>query len=115
MTRRLFSCVAGGLILLASFRAEAQTPAAATTLKIDGDVGTALTLSAADLKALPRVTASVQDEGRTVKYEGVLVGELLKKAGAPLGSDLRGGAVASYVVASASDGYQVVFSLAELD
>jgi hypothetical protein len=32
-----------------------------------------------------------------------------------LGSDIRGNAVATYVVASASDGYQVVFSLAELD
>jgi hypothetical protein len=45
----------------------------------------------------------------------VLVGELLKTASAPLGADLRGNAVASYVIASASDGYQVVFSLAELD
>ena len=48
-------------------------------------------------------------------YEGVLVGELLKRAGVPLGAELRGNAVASYVVASAADGYQVVFSLAELD
>jgi hypothetical protein len=40
---------------------------------------------------------------------------LLKRAGAPVGGELRGNAVASYVLASASDGYQVVFSLAELD
>ena len=32
-----------------------------------------------------------------------------------LGTELRGNAIASYVVASATDGYQVVFSLAELD
>jgi hypothetical protein len=50
-----------------------------------------------------------------VTYEGVLVGELLKRAGSTLGGDLRGNAVATYVVASAADGYQVVFSLAELD
>lgn len=43
------------------------------------------------------------------------MGEILKRAGAPLGDALRGDAVASYVLASASDGYQVVFSLAELD
>jgi hypothetical protein len=54
-------------------------------------------------------------EGRETRYEGVLVGELLKRAGAPLGRDLSGDALATYVVASASDGYQVVFSLAELD
>jgi len=47
--------------------------------------------------------------------EGVLVGEILKRAGVPLGTELRGNAIASYVVASATDGYQVVFSLAELD
>jgi hypothetical protein len=94
----------------------AQAPApAAATLKVQGDVGTPLTLSPGDVKSLPRTTVSVQDEGRTVKYEGVLVGELLKRAGAPLGGELRGNAVATYVTASASDGYQVVFSLAELD
>ena len=56
-----------------------------------------------------------QGRGPDVVYEGVLVGEMLKRAGAPLGSDLRGNAVATYVMASATDGYQVVFSLAELD
>ena len=34
---------------------------------------------------------------------------------APLGKELRGANVASYVVFSASDGYRAVFSLAELD
>ena len=97
-------------------RVEAQSaPSAAATLKVDGDVATPLSLTPADVKAMPRTTVSVPDEGRTVKYEGVLVGELLKRAGVPLGSDLRGNAVAAYVAASASDGYQVVFSLAELD
>jgi hypothetical protein len=42
-------------------------------------------------------------------------GELLKRAGAPLGRDLSGGALATYVVATASDGYQAEFSLVELD
>jgi hypothetical protein len=40
---------------------------------------------------------------------------LLKRAGAPVGTELRGNAMATYVLASAKDGYQVVFSLAELD
>jgi hypothetical protein len=33
----------------------------------------------------------------------------------PQGSELRGKALASYVLAEAQDGYQVVFSLGELD
>jgi DMSO/TMAO reductase YedYZ molybdopterin-dependent catalytic subunit len=95
----------------------AQAPAAARTgtLVIAGDVAKPVTFTPADLRALPRTTVKVPDEGRTVRYEGVLVGELLKRAGVPLGSDLRGNALASYVVASANDGYQVVFSLGELD
>lgn len=48
-------------------------------------------------------------------YEGVWLHEVLKRAGVPQGSELRGKALSSYVVAQAQDGYQVVFSLGELD
>ena len=40
---------------------------------------------------------------------------MLARADAPLGRDLSGPAVASYVLATAKDGYEVVFSLGELD
>ena len=95
----------------------AQTPAAASdqTLVVAGDVTQALTLKPSDLKTMPRTSVTVSEEGREITYEGVLVGELLKRAGAPVGRDLSGKAVASYVRASARDGYQVVFSLAEVD
>jgi DMSO/TMAO reductase YedYZ molybdopterin-dependent catalytic subunit len=96
-----------------SVRVPAQVPE--RTLDIGGDVATPLTLTLQTLKTLPRTTVEVQEDGRTLKYEGVLMGELLKRAGVPLGADLRGDAVASYVVATASDGYRAVFSLAEVD
>jgi DMSO/TMAO reductase YedYZ molybdopterin-dependent catalytic subunit len=95
-----------------------QAPAATrtNTLVVAGDVPKPATLALSELRALPRTTVGVQDEdGRTSTYEGVLVGELLKRAGAPLGNDLRGDAVATYVLVIANDGYRVVFSLAELD
>ena len=97
--------------------ARAQAPAAAPdqSFVVAGDVTQPLTVTPADLKAMPRTTVTVAEEGREIKYEGVLVGELLKRAGAPVGRDLSGKAVATYVKASAKDGYQVVFSLAELD
>jgi hypothetical protein len=41
--------------------------------------------------------------------------EILTRAGAPLGKELRGKALATYVLARAKDGYQVLFSLAEVD
>jgi hypothetical protein len=89
---------------------------AASTLSIAGDVRTPLSITAAELKAMPRTSVDIKDEdGRTVKYEGALVGELLKRAGATLRGDMRGNAMTTYVLASASDGYQVLFSLAELD
>ena len=121
MARRWMLNLGAGcsLLLLTSASAvEAQAPAATppTTLTITGDVGKPLTLTAADLKAMPRQKFEVKaEDGTPHVYEGVLAGELLKRAGAPLGSDLRGNAIASYVVASATDGYQAVFSLAELD
>lgn len=63
---------------------------------------------------MPRETMSVADQdGTKVQYEGVLLREILKRAGAPMEKDLRGKALASYIVAKASDGYQVVFTLAE--
>ena len=95
---------------------QTTTQTTAPTLKVTGDVRTPLNLSPDELKTMPRAKVEVKDEdGRVVSYEGVLVGEILKRAGAALGGELRGNAVATYVVASATDGYQVVFSLAELD
>jgi DMSO/TMAO reductase YedYZ molybdopterin-dependent catalytic subunit len=98
--------------------AVAQAPAATAseaTLVVAGDVPHALAITPAELKAMPRTQVTVHEEAHDVSYEGVLVGELLKRAGAPVGRDLSGKAVATYVRASAKDGYQVVFSLAELD
>ena len=99
-----------------SYGGQAGAPTSvASPLAVVGDVGTALSLAPADLKSLPRTRVEVKEDGRTLAYEGVLVAEILKRAGVPLGSDLRGNAVATYVVASATDGYQVVFSIGELD
>jgi DMSO/TMAO reductase YedYZ molybdopterin-dependent catalytic subunit len=97
-----------------------QAPAVSTgpaELKISGSVETPLTLTAAELKKMPRKTLSVVNphEKKTEVYEGVALAELLHRAGAPQGAQLRGPAMASYVLAEAADGYRVVFSLAELD
>jgi hypothetical protein len=95
-------------------QAGATSPADGTLI-VAGDVTHALTLTPADLKTMPRTTVTINEQGRDVKYTGVLVGEVLTRAGAPLGRDLSGPAVATYVLASAKDGYQVLFSLGELD
>src|SRR5262245_6508080 len=117
--RHAVSVISTALMILwisAALPLTAQTAAPAAALKIMGDVRTPLSLTPDELKAMPRKRVEVKDEdGRTVAYDGVLVAEILKRAGATLGSDMRGNAVATYVVASAADGYQAVFSLPELD
>jgi hypothetical protein len=115
-SRSYVACV---LLICSSTLVSAQATAqgtAASTLSVAGDVRTPLSITPTELTAMARTAVEVKDEdGRTVRYEGVLVGELLKRAGATLGSDMRGNAMTTYVLASASDGYQVLFSLAELD
>jgi hypothetical protein len=107
--------LACSLLSLAAAQTDQQT-AAAAELTVRGDVGSALVLKAADLAAMPRETVVVPDQdGTKVSYEGVNLREILKRAGAPLGKDLRGKALASYVLAKAHDGYQVLFSLGEVD
>lgn len=113
----------GGAIAVLTLTSLTPAPAGAqgtvaappSALAITGDVTTPLTLAPAELKSMPRNTIEVTEDGRRIVYEGVLVSELLKRAGAPLGADLRGNAVATYVLASASDGYAALFSIAELD
>ena len=88
-----------------------------TEFKIDGAVTTPLVLTVADLKKMPRKTLRVDNahSKKTEVYEGVLVEDLLKKAGVPQGEALRGAAMASYVLVNAADNYRVVFALAEFN
>jgi hypothetical protein len=74
-------------------------------------------LSPADFRTLPHITITVHN-GHTdaaETYSGVPLATLLAKVNAPLGKELRGEAMTSYVIATGSDGYSVVFSLAEVD
>lgn len=114
----LFAVV--GLLLSAASNVCAQVAQATATvaeLRIGGEVSTPLVLSVSDLKKMPRKTLSVVNphDHKTETYEGVLLEELLKRAGVAQGEKLRGALMATYVIAEAQDGYRVVFSLAELD
>lgn len=112
-TRRtlFFPVLAVGLATAALTIAQDPRP----TLQITGAVKQPLTLTPEDLAAMPRASVHTTSNGMETVYEGVWLHEILKKAGAPQGSELRGKALAGYVLAEAQDGYQVVFSLGELD
>ena len=93
----------------------AQT-AQPVALRVSGEVPTHLELSANDLAGFHRQTLSVTDEhGTRAEYAGVPVAEILRRAGAPLGKELRGPNMAMGVIARGSDGYRVLFSLMEFD
>jgi hypothetical protein len=87
----------------------------AQSVTIGGDIPQPVTLTKMDLAKMPRTSVSWSEHGPAVSYEGVLLYEILKAAGAPLDKQLSGKALAAYVLAEAKDGYQVVFTLAEVD
>lgn len=101
-------------ILLLSF-ASIQRAQTSPTIAVSGDIPKVLALTAADLAAMPRAKATTSNNGIETVYEGVWLCDILKKAGVPLGPNLRGTPLAGYILATASDGYQVVFSIGELD
>ena len=65
---------------------------------------------------LTRHLVNARQGGEDVSFEGVLVGDILAKAGVPMGEKLHGSeALSRVVLARGRDGYTVAFGLAELD
>jgi DMSO/TMAO reductase YedYZ molybdopterin-dependent catalytic subunit len=86
-------------------------------LEISGDVLHPRTFQEQDWKQLKHTSlvATNAHERKTATYSGVPLRDLLKEAGVPSGDNLRGKALATCFVVTAADGYQVTFSIAELD
>jgi hypothetical protein len=74
-------------------------------------------LSPASLAGLTRTTARVEVHGtkEQTQYEGVSLGDLARKLGAPAGEAIRGAKLSIVLIIKAADGYQAVFALPELD
>lgn len=102
------------IVLLPLFtKAQSTKPA---EISISGEVTTPFTLNTADLSKLPQKSVVRKDkDGKDHTYQGVLLAEILKKAGATMGAELKGKNLAKYLLVGAADGYQVVFALTELD
>ena len=103
-----------GLIVLSVLFCAAVS-AQTASFEIDVAGHAPLTLSAADLADMPQHTISVSEHGQQVTYTGVLIADVLTKAGAPMGAQLRGKALSSYMLATARDGYTVIYALPEFD
>jgi len=75
-----------------------------------------ITVTPDTLAGLPRVKVEAKEhENPTATYEGVLLGSILERAGVPRGEKLRGKALRTIVVITATDGYEVVFTLPDTD
>jgi hypothetical protein len=88
--------------------------AASSTMGAKGHV---IKLSAAALEGLPRTTsrAKTHESSTEVSYEGVSLGDVVRKAGGPSGEAIKGPKLKTVVIVKASDGYEAVFALPELD
>jgi DMSO/TMAO reductase YedYZ molybdopterin-dependent catalytic subunit len=85
-------------------------------IQVAGEVARPLSLSSEEHAKLPHQTIRARGhDGVESQFQGVPLVEILAKAGVPTGKDLRGPAMAHYVVVEAADGYRAVFALAELD
>lgn len=94
----------------------AQTAEKQATVKVSGEVTAPLTITISDLHQFTQTKVVRKDrDGKDHTYSGVFISDILQKAGATLGANLRGENLTKYMIAEASDGYEVIFTLAELD
>ena len=80
----------------------AAAPVRAQTIAVTADT----------LAGLPRVKVEAKEhDNPSSTYKGVLLGSILERAGLPRGEKLHGKALRTIVVITATDGYEVVFTL----
>lgn len=67
------------------------------------------------LEGLPRQQVTLTHHDETLACEGPSLADVLVRSGVPSGESVRGPALRQAVIARASDGYAVLFSLGEID
>ncbi|WP_229253786.1 molybdopterin-dependent oxidoreductase [Dyadobacter sp. NIV53] len=101
------------VLLLLPILSQAQN---ADSFTVTGEVTTPLTLKKEDLAGYKQLSHKVKDrDNKEHEFKGVALSEIMEKAGVTTGSKLRGENLAKYVIISAADGYEVVYSLPEID
>ncbi|MFB6456354.1 molybdopterin-dependent oxidoreductase [Chitinophaga sp. Hz27] len=93
---------------------QAQTKPA--TITVNGEVTTPLTLTLESLNQMKKSSVTAADkDGKSHVYSGVALYDILQAAGVTFGSALRGENMAKYLLVKSGDGYEVLFSLPEID
>jgi hypothetical protein len=87
----------------------------AQEIVVQNESGAPVKVTAAEIAALPHQGIAVDEHGKAVKFEGVLLRLVLEKGGVTLGDSLRGKRLSSCLLVEAADGYGAVIALPELD
>jgi hypothetical protein len=112
MVRRIDVRFAVRLVTLTSLLA---IPSFGQTLQVIDAEGHKTSISAAQIAGLAHVSVDTNEHDSPAHYDGVPLSAVLSLGGITLGDSLRGPKMAQVLLAEASDGYKVVFALAELD
>lgn len=116
MNKNTFILIALIALFISPYLAEAQVPVKEASVKVTGEVTAPFELKLSDIQQFKQTEVKRKDrDGNDHVYTGVILADILQKAGVTLGKDLRGENLTKYVLVEASDGYQVTFALAELD
>jgi DMSO/TMAO reductase YedYZ molybdopterin-dependent catalytic subunit len=112
LTRLVSITVWLAIIVVTSVKAQPSAP----SLAVEGEVVNPLRLSLSDLNNLKQTEVKATDHGGQQRvYKGVALFDILNAAGVTLGGQLRGKNLLKYVEVKALDGYEVIFSLPEID
>ncbi|MBS0030278.1 molybdopterin-dependent oxidoreductase [Chitinophaga sp. 22321] len=109
MTHKLITFITTAVLFTSAVQAQ-------TGISVEGEVSRPLKLTAADIGRMKNVEVTAADrDGKEHRYSGVPVYEILQQAGVTLGAQLRGENMSKYLLVKSGDGYEVLFSLPELD
>ena len=102
-------------LLISSVSIYAQT-ANKPFFTVEGEVLKPLKLTLEDLSNLKQTEVKAKDrDGKEHTFKGVRLVDILDSAGVTLGKELRGENLTKYILIKAVDGYEVIFSLPEVD
>jgi hypothetical protein len=87
----------------------------AQEITVQNEAGVSVKMTAAEIAGIPHQEVSVDDHGKTVRFEGAPLRLVLEKAGVTFGDSLRGKRLADCLLVEAADGYKAVIALPELD
>ena len=86
------------------------------SLSISNEEGKTTTFSAEDMAAMPHTSVDIKaHDGSLHSYSGIVLMNLLQKAGVHMGDSAKKNVAGSYVVITAADNYKAVYALAETD